>query len=51
MSSTRRRDTPLFHLHTYIRALISIAISTGTLYVAAAILPGLNIEDLSLIHI
>ena len=45
MSSTRRRDLPLFHLHTYIRALISIAISTGTLYLAAAILPGLNIED------
>ncbi|MBJ7247611.1 MAG: phage holin family protein [Thermoleophilia bacterium] len=45
MSSTRRRDTPLLHLHTYIRALISVAISTGTLYFASAILPGLDIED------
>ena len=45
MSSKSHRKRPLMHIQTYFRALISIAVSAGTLYLAAAILPGLYIED------
>jgi len=45
MKIGRRHDRPLRQPRTYIRALISIAISTGTLYVAAAFLPNLEIMD------
>lgn len=45
MSTQRRRDRPLREVRTYWRALISIGISTGTLYLAAGFLPGLEVHD------
>lgn len=40
-----RRDSPLRHLRTYVRAAVSIVISSLTLWLASAILPGLEFSD------
>ena len=45
MTMGRKHDRPLRQPRTYMRALISVGISTATLYFAAAILPGLEIMD------
>ena len=45
MSIARRTDNPLRQPRTYGRALVSVAISTGTLYLAAGLLPGLYLHD------
>ena len=45
MSIARRTDNPLRQPRTYGRALVTVAISTGTLYLAAGVLPGLYLHD------
>jgi uncharacterized membrane protein YvlD (DUF360 family) len=45
VSIARRTDNPLRQPRTYGRALVSVAISTGTLYLAAGLLPGLYLHD------
>jgi uncharacterized membrane protein YvlD (DUF360 family) len=45
VSIARRTDSPLRQPRTYGRAVFSVAISTGTLYLAAGLLPGLYLHD------